>query len=76
MQEDLNLKVDGRMVRLHNVGDELWADDPMPRLAHVVVRRQNGLYQADVGSGTASWYDSPERAICEASKSQRGGRSS
>lgn len=48
---------------LHEVADELWASAFSPGFARVVVRRHNGLYQADYGDGSSAWHATPEGAV-------------
>ncbi len=63
---DIEVRVDGFPLKLHCVGDELWASDPFVRLARVVVRRTNGLYSADYGEGSATNRDSAQEAVTAA----------
>lgn len=66
MQNDLIVHAHGRAIRLRNVGNELWADNTFVQLATTVVRRVNGLYQADYAKGTAAWFGTPDEAVAAA----------
>jgi hypothetical protein len=66
MQSDLIVHAYGCTIRLRNVGEELWADNAFVQLATTVVRRVNGLYQADYAKGTAAWFDTPDEAVSAA----------
>jgi hypothetical protein len=68
MQSDIEVILDGRRIFLRNVGDEMWASGLFVCNENIVVRRTNGLYQADVGHGTAAWFDTAQEAVTHAQR--------